>query len=240
MDYKKFYKIKKRQPVWKGVSRFLKLFFKKPKIVSLSGEIPNKAIYVANHSAMFGPVMYNLYLPADVALWGAHPMLEGYKSRYRYLRDVYFIQKRHKSKFSASILAFLEAFFSPYFYKGLREIPSYADARFISTLRTSCEVLDMDIGIMLFPENSSEGYHEILKSFLEGFVMLADYYQRKHGGEDVPIYPVYYHAKKKVMVVGNPSKLTDYTSKGMSKAEIADDFCNQVNNLFLEHIKDKY
>ena len=230
--------ISKKQPVWRHTSRVLKWIFKKPEIVSLSGEVPNKAIYVANHAAMFGPVMYNLYLPATIAPWGAYPMTEGYKSRYRYLKDVYFIQKRHKSRFAATFLASFEAALSIYFYRGLRVIPSYNDTRFIKTIRKSMDMLNNDIGVLIFPEDSDEGYHEVLTDFYAGFVELAKYYRLKNG-EDIPIYPVYYHAKKRKIVIGNPSKLTDYTDKGMSRQEIATDFCQQVNNLFFDYIKDK-
>ena len=228
--------IKKRQPVWSCVSGVLKLFFRKPKIVSLSGELPDRAIYVANHSAMFGPLMYNLHLPAETAAWGAYPMLGNYKSRYRYLKDVYFIQKRHKSKFSATILAFIEAFLSPFFYKGLRVLPSYNDTRFITTIRKSIEMLDNGISIIIYPEDSSSGYHEQPTQFFAGFVELARYYLHKHG-QDVPIYPVYYHAKKKVMVIGEPQQLSDCLNRGLNRKQIASEFCNQVNNLFVEHIQ---
>ena len=239
MKKKQNNKIKKRQPVWKCVSGILKLFFKRPKIISLSGQIPNRAIYVANHSAMFGPLAYNLYLPATVAAWGAYPMLGNYKSRYHYLRDIYFMQKRHKSKFAATILAFFEAFVSPCFYKGMRVIPSYNDSRFIVTIRKSIQMLDNDIGVIIYPEDSGNGYYEILTDFFAGFVELAKYCLRKHG-EDLPIYPCYYHLKKKVMVIGEPQYISHYLDRGLSRKEIAKEFCNQVNNLFLEHIKDKY
>ena len=230
--------IKKDQPVWRPTQRFLRLLFKKPEIISLSGELPNKAIYVANHAAMFGPVMYNLYLPATIAPWGAYPMTENYKSRYNYLRNVYFIQKRHKTKFAATFLASFEAALSIYFYRGLRVIPSYDDNRFIKTIRLSMDMLDSDIGVLIFPEDSDQGYHEVLTEFHAGFVELAKYYGKKTG-EDIPIYPVYYHAKKRKIVIGEPSKLTDYTSKGMSRQEIANDFCKQVNDLFFNYIQDK-
>ena len=226
----------KRQPVWSGVSRFLKLFFKKPKIISLSGELPDKAIFVANHSAMFGPLVYNLHLPAHFAAWGAYPMLGNYKSRFHFLRDVYFMQKRHKSKFVATLLALLEAPFSPFFYKGLRVLASYDDVRFISTIHQSVHVLDNDLGVMIFPENSNDGYHEVLTEFFAGFVELAKYYYKKRG-EDVPIYPVYYHAKKKIMVIGEPQYLNDYTQRGLSRQQIADEFCHQVNDLFFKYIQ---
>lgn len=230
--------INKKQPVWRRTRKILKLFFKKPEIISLSGELPTKAMYVANHAAMFGPVMYNLYMPIPIAPWGAYPMTENYKSRYNYLRNVYFIQKRHKTKFAATILASFEAALSIYFYRGLRVIPSYNDNRFIKTIRLSMDVLNNDIGVMIFPEDSDEGYHEVLTSFHAGFVELAKYYGKKND-EDIPIYPVYYHAKKRKLIIGNPSKISDYTAKGMSRQEIAADFCKQVNDLFFNHVKDK-
>lgn len=226
------------QPVWNGTAKFLRLFFKKPQIVSLSGEISDKAIFVANHAAMFGPVMYNLYLPAQFAQWGAWPMLGTWKQRYHYLRDVYFIQKRGKNKFAATLLAFLEAGFSPMFYKGLRVLPSFNDQRFITTLRKSFQVLDSGRGVMIFPENSDEGYKETLTEFYAGFVELAKCY-RKYRGEDLPIYPVYYHAKSKKMVVGYPCYYSDYEAKGYSRKQIAADLCRQVNDLFESHIKDQ-
>ena len=229
--------INKRQPVWRCVSRILKVFFKKPKIINLAGELPKRAIFVANHSAMFGPLMYNLHLPAQTAAWGAYPMLGNYKSRYRYLKDVYFVQKRHKSKFSATILAFLESFFSPFFYKGMRVLPSYNDTRFITTIRKSMQMLENDIGVIIYPEDSNSGYHEKLTDFFAGFVELARYYLRKHG-QDVPIYPVYYHAKKKVMVIGEGQRLTDYLKRGLNRKQIAKEFCNLVNSLFLNYIKE--
>lgn len=228
--------IERRQPVWKCFSGILRLFMKKPKIISLTGELPTKAIYVANHSAMFGPVIYNLYLPAKIAPWGAYPMLGTYKERYHYLRDVYFIQKRHKNKAAATILAGLEALVSQFIYKGMNVLPSYNDSRFITTVRKSLHVLEHNVGVMIFPEDSSEGYHEILTGFFAGFVELAKCFRMRHH-EDVPIYPVYYHDKKKVMVIGEPSKLADYTDKGMSRKEIAASFCQQVNDLFLKYIK---
>lgn len=233
---KKQNSINKRQPVWKCVSGILRLFFRKPKIISLSGELPNKAIYVANHSAMFGPLIFNLYLPAKTSPWGAYPMLGTYKQRYHYLRDVYFIQKRHKNKVTATLLAFFEAFLSPCFYKGLRVLPSYNDSRFITTIRKSVQTLEQDVGIIVYPENSNDGYHEILTEFYAGFVELARYFKLRHH-EDLPIYPVYYHPKKKIMVIGNPSTITDYTDKGMNRKQIAASFCQQVNDLFFKYIK---
>ncbi len=233
-SYNKTYK---DQPVWSVTAKFLKLFFKKPKIISLSGDIPDKAVYVANHAAMFGPLMYNLYLPANVSPWGAWPMVGTWKQRYHYLKDIYFIQKRHKNKLVATLLAFFEAGLSPLFYKALKVLPSYNDQRFLSTMRKSIRLLDKGTGIIIFPEKSDEGYFDRLTGFYAGFVELAKYY-RKRCGEDIPIYPVYYHPKFKKMVIGFPTYYSDYAERGKTREEIAADFCKQVNDLYEEHIKE--
>lgn len=236
MKRKKKNKNAQRQPIWKCVSAVLRLFTRKPRIINLAGELPTKAIYVANHSAMMGPVIYNLYLPAKAAPWGAYPMLGKYKSRYRYLRDVYFIQKRHKSKFAATILAAFEAFFSIFFYRGMRVVPTYNDVRFIRTIRQSMQLLKDDVSILIFPEDSTTGYREVLTGFFAGFVELARYYRHIYG-EELPIVPVYYHSKKNTIAIGKPSVLSDYAGKCNSRREVAQQFCQQVNDLFEQHIE---
>lgn len=226
------------QPIWSGFARFLRIFFKRPEIINLAGELPTKAMYVANHSAMAGPVIYDLYFPTPHAPWGAYPMLEGYKSRFRYLRDVYFVQKRKMNKAFASFLASFEAFFSIWIYKGMHVIPSYPDGRFLKTLRISLNTLENNRAVMVFPEHSETGYHETLTGFSAGFVVLAERY-RKLYGEDIPIYPIYYHTKLNKMVVGKPHTLDEFKDKNMTRNEIANEFCKITNQLFVDHIEQK-
>ncbi len=234
----KKYKIKyPHQPVWTCFAGFLKLFFKRPEIINLAGKLPTKAIYVANHSAMAGPVVYNLYFPVPHAPWGAYPMLEGYKSRFHYLRDVYFMQKRKMGKGFASFLASFEACFSIWIYKGMHVIPSYPDGRLLKTLRMSLNSLENNRAVMIFPEHSETGYHEELTGFSAGFVVLAERY-RKLYGEDIPIYPIYYHKDKRKMIVGKPRELEEFKRRGLTRQQIADEFCKITNDLFYGYVQD--
>lgn len=236
MKRNKRYKVKyPHQPIWRGFAGFLRLFFKCPEIVNLAGKLPTKAIYVANHSAMAGPVVYNLYFPTPHAPWGAYPMLEGYKSRFHYLRDVYFMQKRGMKKGFASFLASFEAGVSQYIYKGMHVIPSYPDGRFLKTLRLSLNTLDNNRAVMVFPEHSETGYHETLLGFSAGFVVLAERY-RKLRGENIPIYPIYYHKRLNKMVVGAPHTLDEFKDRNLTRNEIANEFCKITNQLFADHI----
>lgn len=239
MKRKKRYKIKyPNQPVWSCFAGFLRLIFKRPEIVNLAGELATQAIYVANHSAMAGPVVYNLYFPVPHAPWGAYPMLEGYKPRFRYLRNVYFVQKRKMNRAFASFLATFEACFSIWIYKGMHVIPSYPDGRFLKTLRTSLKTLKNNRAVMVFPERSETGYHETLTGFSAGFAVLAERY-RKLYGTDIPIYPVYYHKKLNKMVVGKPHTISEFKDKNMSRKEIADEFCKITNRLFTDYVEPK-
>lgn len=236
MKKKEFRVPKRKQPVWRPVSAILKLFYKKPKIVNLNSEMPTRAILVANHAAMSGPMVYALYLPIFHATWGAHQMLGNYKMRFHYLRDVYFVQKRGMKKFWASIIAAFEAAFSIYFYKGMKMLPTFMDARFAATIKNSVACLEQDVSVMIFPEDSSDGYHDILMSFFNGFVMLAERYRRKTG-EDVDICPVYYSKNKNVIYIGKPSRLSDYPD--MNRDEIAEEFRKQVNSLYTDYVCEK-
>lgn len=238
MKKQKPYKVKyPKQPVWTCFAAFLRLFFKRPRIISLTDvPPPAKAIYLCNHSAMAGPVIYNLYFPTPHSPWGAYPMLGGYKSRFKYLRDVYFMQKRHMNKFFATIISTFEACFSIWIYKGMRVIPSYPDGRLIKTIRKSLDDLNNNRAVMVFPEHSETGYHEVLTGFSAGFVVLAERYYHLYG-EDLPIYPVYYHKNKRKMVIGKSKTLQEYRERSLSRQQIADEFCREANSLFDEYVK---
>ncbi|MCM1289456.1 MAG: hypothetical protein NC132_02240 [Corallococcus sp.] len=235
MKEKPFSPPKRRQPVWKPVSAVLKLCYKKPQIINLNKAMPDKAIFVANHAAMSGPVVYSLYLPYFHVTWGAYQMLGNYKMRYRYLRDVYFVQKRKMSKAGASALASFEAAFSIYFYKGIKVLPTYPDLRFVKTIKNSVACLNDGTSVLVFPENSSDGYREVISEFYGGFVSLAERYRKTHG-EDVNICPMYYSPRKNKIVIGKCSKLADYPN--MTREQVAEDFRRQVNNLYFEYISD--
>lgn len=197
--------------------------------------IQDGSIIVGNHCNMKGPVVYELYLPAFTAKWGAGEMLGNYKSRFFYLRDVYFMQKRGYGKAFSSFLAFFEAFFSIYFYKGMKLLPTWRDARFAKTVSDSIEVLKDGTSVLVFPENSSEGYKEVLTEFFPGFVMLAERYF-KRTGRDAPVYPVYYSGKDNKMVIGKPHYVQDYKTRGYSREQIAEALRLEVNALYDTYI----
>lgn len=217
----------------------MRLIFKKPQVINLAGEIPDKCIVLANHSAKSGPPCLDLYFPKKTAKWGAYQMFGNYQSRKAYLRDILYIQKCGKKPgFKTSFIASVLAVFNPMVYKGMWMMPTYPDGRFATTLRNSAKVLDANIPVMVFPENSNEGYKDVLTEFFPGFVMLAEKYYRATG-EDVPVYPVYYSIKKRIMIIGKPMFVQDMVKEGLNRYQIAEKYCQAVNALYFEYVADK-
>ena len=236
---KKEFKIPSRkQPIYKIVKFFMRWFFKKPEIINLAGDIEDKSIVLANHSAKSGPPCLDLYFPKKTCKWGAYQMFGNYKSRRAYLRDVLYIQKCGAKPFKATFMATVLGSVNQFVYKGMWMMPSYPDMRLTQTLRNSCKVIEANIPVMIFPENSNEGYKDDLTEFFPGFVMLAEKYYKEYG-VDLPIYPVYYSIKKRIMVIDKPMYVQDLVKQGMNRNEIAKVYCDAVNKLYFDYVENK-
>ncbi len=220
---------RRRQPVFACFKAVVKLFTRKVRVVVPDGKLEENCIYVANHSNKMGPMIYSMYFPVGHVKWGAHEMFESYAVRRRYIRDVLYIQKNGMSRGRAAFRAFFEAFFSPFIYRGMRLLPTYTDGRLTHIVKKSVEILADNTAIMIFPENSEDGYHDVLKEFFSGFVLVAVKY-RQAFGRDVPIRPLYYHKRKRIIVAGEACTLADF--EGLKRAEIAEAFRQKVNALY--------
>ena len=226
---------KRKQPIF---SFFSKIFFRPifgAKLESLIDELPDKAIIVSIHAAKTGPMAISMTYPKFSAMWGHHGMLGNYKERFCYLRNVLYIQKMHKNKFIATLKALYEAVFSVYIYKGMKIIGTYTDMRLLSTIRNSIGVLDEGASVIIYPEDSSEGYFDEIRSAFPGFVMLAETYYNKRG-EDVPIIPAYISRKKKRFIIGEPKYVHEMQKSGLSRQEVADKMKDEINDLYRKFI----
>lgn len=221
---------KKKQPFFSFIKRILRIFYKKPKIVYLGEKIRQPSIIISNHVSLKGPMIHELFLPVPTVKWGAGEMLGNYKMRFKYLRDVFYMQKNGYGKVRSTILATFSAFFSKFFYKGMRVVPTWHDVRLFKTVSNSVKTLKGGTSILIFPENSSDGYHDILTEFHQGFITLAESYYKKTK-EMVPVYPVYYHKGESTLIVGSPRYVHEYAERGLTRSQIASEFCKIVNDL---------
>lgn len=225
--------------LWPLFRRIVKLVYnKKPKIINLAGELKKESIVVANHSAMSGPPHFELYYPVKTCKWGAHEMFGNHKARTAYMRDILYIKKKHmKPGFKTSLKAWILAWLNPVVYKGMRNLPTYTDGRLGKTIKTSIKAIEQGYSVMVFPENSNEGYFDVLTEFFPGFVMLAQrYFVEK--GKDIPVYPVYISVSKHYIVIDKPMFVQDYVNQGMNRYQIAEVFKDKVNELYFKYVKD--
>ncbi len=230
----KEYKVpSRRQPIFAIFKPIFKLFLGS-KVINEQGEIPKRAILISNHSAKSGPMSIEVSLNHFNVKWGAHEMLEGFKQRYLYLRNVLYMQKLGKGKVYSTIKGFFEACFSKMVYKGMKFIPTYTDIRFSKTIKMSMKVLEADASICIFPEDSNEGYFDVLTHAFPGFVVLAEQYEKKHG-EDVPIVPMYYHKKSRKIIVGEAFYQSKLREEGLSREQIAEYGKDKINEIYFNN-----
>lgn len=238
MAKKEFKVPNKKQPFFKIVKKIISIFLRKPKVINLVGKLKEKSIIVSNHQGKIGPLYLDMYYPMFHVTWGAHQMLGNYKSRYNYLRNIFYIKKNKSNKFLASIRAGFESIFNIYFYKGIKVLPTYEDFRLKNTIRNSMECIKNNVSVLIFPENSNNGYFDELTEFFNGFVVLSINYYKKYN-EDLPVYPSYVNSKKKVILIDKPMYVNKMLNEGLTIKEVAEQFRLKVNNLFIDYVKNE-
>jgi hypothetical protein len=162
--------------------------------------------------------------------WGAHPMTEGYRSRFSYLYHIFYQQKLGFHKLPAALIAIPFALISKLLYDGMPVIPTYSDIRIRKTMEISKKHLNLGHPILVFPEDSNNGYEDIIQFYNSGFVYLAlDYF--KDTQIDLPIYPVYCNSKNNTMLIEKPLSIQDYVKMGFRRDQIAEAIKNKVNQM---------
>lgn len=222
---------RRKQPFFTCVKGFLRIIYRKINTVVLGEPLQDKCVYLANHANKMGPVMYEMFFPVYTVKWGAHQMLGNYGERKAYLRDVLYIQKNGMGKRRAAFKAVFEAFFSQFFYKGMKFLPTYPDMRLVKTVKKSVEVLNDNTALMIYPEDSDAGYHNEMTGFFSGFALVLENYYKKNG-VDVPVRCIYYHKKKRLMVVSESFYLQDFVKQGMDRNAVAEFMKDKVNELY--------
>ena len=218
-----------RNVVWRGIKVVLRLFKWKPKFIFLGDGFTDGAIYLSNHVASQGPLTYELHFPKTFRFWGIHNMTEGFSEKYKYLSNIYFHEKKHMPKFLAKFCAVFATPVMGIFYWGINLLPTYHDIRLVKTIHKSINLLKDRESIIIFPENSSDGYHDVLKEYLPGFYLLAK--KAYEDGIDLAIYNMYYQRKKNIVVVDKPIKFSELLSLNLDKNRVAEMFKNRANEL---------
>lgn len=212
------------------VLAFLRIFFRKRKFI-FEGDVPGKdSIIMSNHSAASGPVFFELYAGFKTRFWGTHEMTEGIKSAYKYLSKNYLPKKKHFPQWLSYPIAVIIVPFVRLFYRGLKLIPTYGDLRFHITLNKTFETLKNGETVIIFPEDSHDGYHKELTHFFPGGFFIARKYAEKVN--DPTLFPCYYVKSIRSFAFGKGIRYSELSRKyGTDYQKMADEFCDLCNDL---------
>lgn len=218
-----------RKPWFRFIKVIIRIFKGRCKYVYLGEEYQGPCLVLSNHSGASGPLAHELYTKKRIRLWGTYEMNSGIKDVYKYLSTIYFHQKKHINKTLSKIIGFIVAPFLYIFYRGLKLIATYPDYRFKNTLKESMDAIMDNQSLIIFPENSSNGYFDKIKEFKTGWYVFASYAYAK--GYDLPIFIAYYQKKTKTLVFDKKVLFSELLELGLSKEELSNKLRERCNEL---------
>jgi hypothetical protein len=219
----------KRKLYFRILKTVMKVRYKKPRFIYLGKPFENGALILSNHEGTDSPMSLEIYCDKPIRMWGAHEMNSGLVSLYKYQTKVYFHEKKHWNIHLARLFCLIASPLTHLFYAGFDLISTYRDVRLVKTMRESLEALQSGDNIVIFPEDSTNGYLCELEGFHEGFVLLAELCQRKR--MDVPIYVSYFRKSDKTYIFDAPVMYSELSAKYKSRDQIASYLCNRCNEL---------
>ena len=204
-------------------------FVKKPELIYLGKEISDGSLILCNHVGAVGPVVWELFMD-NFRFWATHEITEGTVSIYRYLSQVFFLQKKHWNKAKARIVSFILAPFMCFYASGWELIPSYSDMRLSRTIKITMELLKDGCNVLIFPENSSQGYYDELTSVHPGFCLAGE--AALKNGIDVELVLSYFNtAERRCLIIDVPVKFSKLKERFSTRDAIADYICSRINEL---------
>lgn len=228
MKEKKFKQ--KRKPWFRGMKRFLKIKYKKSQFIYLGEKPTQGSIILSNHVGTDAPMTLEIYADFPIRFWGAYEMNSGLKKMYKYQSEVYYHEKKGWNLHCARLFCLIASPLTNLFYKGLNLISTYRDIRLRTTLDESfTAIVDNCENIVIFPEDSSEGYLDEMKGFHAGFVMLAE--KCLSAGIDLPIYACYFKKKTHQYIFDAPVKYSELKAQLGNREAIAEHLCMRCNTI---------
>ena len=219
----------KRKLYFRILKKLMMGRYKEPRFIYLGEPFDNGALILSNHEGTDSPMSLEIYCDKPIRMWGAAEMNSGVVSLYKYQTKVYYHEKKHWNIYLARIFCLLASPLTNLFYSGFDLISTYRDARVIKTVRESIAALKSGDNIVIFPEDSTNGYLPELEGFHEGFVLLGEVALKQ--GLDLPIYVSYFRKSDCTYIFDAPVKFSELSEKYGSREEIAKYLCNRCNEL---------
>ena len=179
----------------------MRLFSPRIRVIGAENCPAEPAIYVGNHSQMYGPIACEFYFPVRRYTWCAGEMMHAKEVPAYAFRD-FWSQKPRRSQPFYRLLSYLITPISVCVFNNAETIPVYHDARLIQTFRTTLARLQEGASMVIFPEHDVP-YHPILSDFQDKFVDTARMYAGKTG-RAIDFVPFYLTPRRGELHIGRP------------------------------------
>lgn len=207
----------------------MRLFIKRSEFIYLGGELPEGTVIVSNHVGTAAPLAFELYSGVRFRFWGAWQMNSGLINLYKYQTRVFYHEKKHWNLHLARLFCLIASPLTAMFYSGLNLISTYSDIRFRTTISQSMMALEQGHSLVIYPEDSTNGYLDELEGFHGGFLMMGEICLRR--GIDFPIAVAYYKKSERRYVVDKPIMVSRLLAGGRNRDEVAAELCDRCNYL---------
>ena len=219
----------KRKLYFRILTTIMKIRYKKPRFVYLGKPFDNGALILSNHEGTDSPMSLEIYCDTPVRMWGSSEMNSGLIKLYKYQTRIYYHEKKHWNLHLARLFCLLASPLTWLFYSGFDLISIHRGTGLVKTLRESVRSIQKGENIVIFPEDSTNGYLSELEGFHGGFVLLAELCYRK--GIDVPIYVSYFRKSDLTYIFDAPVMYSQLLSEYGTRSEIAKYLCERCNEL---------
>ena len=187
--------------VYKTVRGLARLFFHRPEFSGLENLPEGPCVLVGNHAQMYGPVLSEIYLPFDRAIWCTGEMMH-LKEVPAYAFKDFWSSKPRRVRWLYRILSYIIAPISVGVFNNAHCIGVYHDSRIMTTFRQSLEKLSEGARVVIFPEHAVP-HNNIVYDFQDRFLMLGRMYHRQTG-ERLAFVPMYFAPALGKVCFGEP------------------------------------
>ncbi len=219
----------KRKLYFRILKRLMRRRYREPEFVYLGERFGNGGIILSNHEGTDAPMALEIWNDAPIRMWGAAEMNSGLVSLYKYQTRIYYHEKKGWNIHWARLFCLIASPLTNLFYKGLDLISTYRDARFVKTIRESIDAILSGDNVVIYPEDSQNGYLAELEGFHAGFTTLCSICQRR--GIDLPVYVAYFRKSDMRYVVDAPIRYSELAARYKTKEAIAARLCERCNEL---------
>ncbi|MBR2505793.1 MAG: hypothetical protein IKB70_02455 [Bacilli bacterium] len=226
---KKVKDVKKRKWWFRLLKKLMKCRYKKPRLIYLGDDFKDGSIIISNHEGTDAPMALEIYVNRKMRMWGAYEMNSGLATLYKYQTRVYYHEKKKWNLHLARLFCLIASPLTYLFYRGLNLISTYKDLRFKKTIDESISTIKNGENVVIFPEDSTNGYLPQLENLFKGFIFLAESCERE--GVDVPIVVSFFKIKENAYIFDQPILYSEVKEKYKTREEIAKYFLLRCNEL---------